>query len=234
MPKYTIATVDWNKEQTKVWEGFVRDKCPAADVVKIKDQRPFPDIPVAGILGVFDEPFKTDHVAYLDTDTIVFKDLEPLFEFMGSRYKIGITSQFAMFPDQGTFKQLYTPVLLFNDCRDRIPLLGKALRKTIKEMYSKELYLHKIDMYTEVAISHCLYDVFAEDEIWDFPSEIVTNIVPTNASGLLSNYKVFLPASWCHRSKVAMSQEIPPFPYILHYHDKRYLDAFGLGGLLCP
>ena len=80
---YEIITVDWNPEQTRIWRYWVNKHCPTAKVYTIQDTKPVPWCWSGGKINCFLYGFETDRVMYMDTDTIVTRDLEPLFEMMG-------------------------------------------------------------------------------------------------------------------------------------------------------
>ena len=81
--KYDIISVDWDHKQTEIWLHYVEKNCPEAHVTLIPDSRPIPWSWSGGKLDCFKQDFKTDKIIYMDTDTIVTKDLYHVFEDMG-------------------------------------------------------------------------------------------------------------------------------------------------------
>lgn len=80
---YTITTVDWNEEQTERWLKFVNKNCPTANVVLVPDTKPIHWSWSAGKLNCFNQLHKApDRIIYMDTDTLVFEDMEYIFEVM--------------------------------------------------------------------------------------------------------------------------------------------------------
>jgi hypothetical protein len=83
MVKYDIVTVDWNKDQTALWRRHVERVCQDYNLIIIPEKRRFPSCWSSPKLYCLVEEFQTDRVVYMDTDTIVTRDLGELFRAMG-------------------------------------------------------------------------------------------------------------------------------------------------------
>ncbi|MDY6935644.1 MAG: hypothetical protein SVZ03_15660 [Spirochaetota bacterium] len=82
MSKYDIITVDWNAEQTELWLYYVERHCPDSRIILIPDEKPIPWCWSGGKLNCFKQKFESHRIIYMDTDTIVFRDMYPIFEMM--------------------------------------------------------------------------------------------------------------------------------------------------------
>ena len=83
MPKYHITTVDWNPEQTTLWLHHLRKNCRDFSVSLLPNVRRFASCWSSPKLNCLNQEFDTQHVIYMDTDTIVTRDLWEMFEWMG-------------------------------------------------------------------------------------------------------------------------------------------------------
>ena len=98
MPTYDIISCSWHYQQTKVWLHHVRKHCPDAAIHLIPDSKPVPWCWSGGKLDCFSyDKFKTNRVIYMDTDTIVTKDLDFVFDDMEDR-KVGLSSRIEIKP----------------------------------------------------------------------------------------------------------------------------------------
>ena len=82
---YEIITVDWNPTQTKIWKFWIAKNCPTAKVYTIPDRRPFRYCWSGAKVDCWLYGFKGRRIIYLDTDTIVTRDMEEVFDMMGDR-----------------------------------------------------------------------------------------------------------------------------------------------------
>ena len=83
--KYSICTVDWNPEQTKVWLHNIEKYCNNYELRMCCDDRPIKGSWDSPKLNCLEDKFNTDKVIYMDTDTIVTRDLYEMFEVQGER-----------------------------------------------------------------------------------------------------------------------------------------------------
>ena len=97
MTDYSIVSVDWKPEQTKLWLHHVKKNCPDAEIVLIKDEKPIPWNWASGKINCFKQKFATDRIIYMDTDTIVTRDLGFIFDNMGEA-TVGATSAIPIHP----------------------------------------------------------------------------------------------------------------------------------------
>ena len=80
---YEIISVDWNPEQTKIWRYWISKNCPTAKVYMIPDRRPFRFCWSGAKIDCWLYGFEGKRVIYLDTDTVVTRDMEEVFDMMG-------------------------------------------------------------------------------------------------------------------------------------------------------
>jgi hypothetical protein len=83
MVKYDIVTVDWNKKQTALWRKHIERTCRGYNLIIIPEKRRFPSCWSSPKLYCLIQKFRTPRVIYMDTDTIVTRDLGELFKKMG-------------------------------------------------------------------------------------------------------------------------------------------------------
>jgi hypothetical protein len=76
-----VISVDWNSPQTEFWLHYLKKNCPTANIILIDDAKPMNWNWSSGKINCFKYDFPhPERVIYMDTDTIVTRDLEPLFE----------------------------------------------------------------------------------------------------------------------------------------------------------
>ncbi len=80
---YEIVTVDYIPEQTRVWRHWVNKNCPGVKVHTIPDRRPFRRCWSGAKIECWMYGFEGRRIIYLDTDTIVTRDMEEVFDLMG-------------------------------------------------------------------------------------------------------------------------------------------------------
>jgi hypothetical protein len=90
MAKYTIASVDWNTKQTELWLHHIKKNCHDYEILLIPEKRRFENCWSSPKLYCFDRAVETEWFVYLDTDTIVTRDLAELFEDMGDS-EVGVS-----------------------------------------------------------------------------------------------------------------------------------------------
>lgn len=210
---YTIVTCDWNPTQTKMWLHYVEKNCPNAQILLIPDIKPVPFCWSSGKLGCFfqdtmDRMHHRNKLIYLDTDTIVLRDLYPLFEKMGDCF---IGSGLSIVPDSlikamkknhPGYLHLSSGMLLFNDMRLSI-LSREWMRLMFSEKIIKEYKWHSL--YEEYCLSLAVENIGLKKYVWDIPLSIHGNILSGCKFGGESK------------------------PWVIHYHNLARLWKFGLG-----
>ena len=187
---YEIVTVDWNKKQTRVWRHWVNKYCPTAKIRTIPDTKPIPWCWSGGKISCFNYWFETDRIIYLDTDTIVTHDLEPLFDMMGD-CKFAASSKIPLYRLEERNKREIME--LEGQIEFKHPPIGWSSGMLMLKGYDPErLYdgwkgMMEWPLYPSRFRGHQLSDEFAmaffmahefeRDEIWDIPLEIHGNIV---------------------------------------------------------
>ena len=187
---YEIITVSWNPEQTRIWRHWVNKNCPTAKVYTIPDRKPFRRCWSGGKIDCWLYGFEGKRVIYLDTDTIVTTDLEPVFDMMGDA-KIAVSLELKQdrlkrkfgpvveqFRERGPFRihnppnissgmialKDYDPELLYGMWAD---IMNDAL-------FIEELMGH----YTseEYAIALAVARMFRIKDVWPLPGHVHGNI----------------------------------------------------------
>ena len=82
---YEIVTVDWNKDQTRIWRHWAERNCPNANIHIIPDRRPFRFCWSGAKIDCWLYGFEGKRVIYLDTDTFITRDMEEVFDMMEGR-----------------------------------------------------------------------------------------------------------------------------------------------------
>ena len=210
--KYTLTSVDWNPEQTKVWLHHARKNCPTANIVLVPDSKPIPDCWSCGKLECFNQDFETENILYLDTDTIITHDLKEVFYIMeDSRKSIGLSpwSNFqglTRYSKQGPLRSRHKSKKFINgfsysqyrhyssgmiatiECHKQFYEAWMTFCKIMKR--NKEFSRHKL--FEEIALS-LLVCSLKSNSVWNIPAEIHNNILNKHTT-------------------------INPFPWVIHYH----------------
>jgi len=215
---YDLVTVNWNPRQTELWMFHVKRSCPGANVVLIDDGKPFPWCWSSGKLNCFaDFPGLRNpgRFVYMDTDTIVTRDVGEVFELMGDA-KLAASSAVpsntmnAWARSEGERKNVD---VAFELSRDHPPVHYSSGFMVLKDYPPADLGFKwssamayeplratfgRHRCYEEIALSY----VIAADRIplWDMPLEIHGN--------LLGRHKCF-----GHTRT----------PMVIHYHNERRL-----------
>ena len=218
---YEIISCDWNKEQTVLWMRWIIKNCPTANIYTIPDTTPVPGCWSCGKLNCFTHEFETDRIMYMDTDTIVTRDLEPLWDEMGD-CKFAASSKIPLFRlETGKRKQI-------NDARKQMnfkhdPIGWSSGMLMLKGYDPKRLYegwikimrspdfqrgFGRNQLTEEFALSLFMACEFEKEEIWDIPLEVHGNICGGRHFG---------------GAKV---------PAVIHYHKPVRLRKEGLGEYL--
>lgn len=211
---YVLTSVDWNHPQTKVWKYHAEKHCRNAEIVLIPDTKPLPWCWSGGKLACFNQGLNTDRLIYMDTDTIVTHDLEPIFDMMKEEGKDFALSPWNHFqtlqhrPKQGPVRRSRHDMfpldgVSYTDYRHYssgfIAVIGKSAPKAFHDAWmnfcmdlkSKGAY-NKHMLFEEIALSWMIALV-GQDLVWNIPTEIHNNILPKQTS-------------------------IEPFPWVIHYH----------------
>ena len=219
--KYDIISVDWNPGQTDLWLHYVKKNCPEAYVTLIPDEKPIPRNWASGKINCFEQDFETEKVIYMDTDTIVTRDLGFVFKELGSRLVGAATApSIRPFHERKHVVDALRPLALnlgmkglpghynsgfivTNMPKEGLPLFAAAW----KHMYTTVGKYLKDDHYmNEITLSFLLESSL---DPWDIPPEIHGNV--------------------CGRKIFGTSAE----PAVIHYHREERLGRFELGGYLC-
>lgn len=187
-PTYDIITVRWNEPQYKVWRHWVDRTCPTAKVHWIPDTKPFPWNWAGGKVPCFDYGFDTRRVIYIDTDTIVTHDLEPVFEMMGD-CKVGASYQIPKYVFQKMYKKeienlkpmipyKFPPISVSSGMivTTEPDVLYEAWAG-IKNFAAVKRAFGKHRQFNEFTLSLALTWLYERDEVWDIPLEIHGNII---------------------------------------------------------
>jgi len=91
-PTCSIVCVDWNERQTRTWLYHVMKNCPTAQIITVPDIKLVPGCRSCGkMMALASEKLRRpDRFIFLDSDTIVLKDLAPVFDMMGDRH-VGVS-----------------------------------------------------------------------------------------------------------------------------------------------
>lgn len=214
---YDIITVDWKPKETRIWRHYVEKNCPTANIYTIKDTKPYPWNWASGKLNVFDYPLShPDRFIYLDTDTIVTTDLEPIFDMMGDAQ---LSASGSITPDHLRLKE--DTMMLEELGLAEVPVhynsgftVWKGIDPAEISIHWKALYefeymrpMRKARTFNEFCLSYMV--AFLGLKVWDQPANVHANLC-----GRYTNY---------NRGDGAM---------VIHYHKPERLDLVRLGGLL--
>lgn len=242
MYDYDIVTINHSESETKIWLHYIRKNCPGANVILLNDTKPFPRYRCSGKMGFLaHDKYKTQHIIYLDTDTVVFKDLGFVFDEMNDN-SWGCSTVFAatdgmFFYNKGNRRQdaitaceyydipiekLYHPLtgmLVFKNIIRAFPEIYTAWYEAFKLFKVKNLF-EAYPPIDEAAFFFAEKLALPENSRWDIPAEIHNNLAKCK------EYK--------HRIKPPFytAAPIPPWPAVLHYHKPIFLNSVGFGYLL--
>jgi len=227
MSTYDLVTVDWNHNQTRLWLYHVRKHCPTANIVLVPDTKLFPWNWSSGKLACFFEPEGVKHPSrfiYMDTDTIVTRDLEEAFDLQGDA-PLGMSSAIPGMVSMSRWSKVQRGREMldaeFGLGRDNQPVhfssgfmvlkntsaedLGEKWRSAMEyPPLRRQFSRHRC--YEEIALSY----VVAADRtpVWHMPLEIHGNIL--------------------RKCYFGNARE----PLVIHYHKPERLRAQKLGGYL--
>lgn len=213
---YDIITVDWNPEQTRMWRHYVEKNCPTANVITIPDDRAWYFCWSSAKLNCFRYPFEHPaRVIYMDTDTVVSKDLEYLFDKVGDNF-FGLTirhhATHLLYGIANILKiprkecvYLSTGLIVLNGyppARLYSGWYGLGLHPEIKRFMSNKTFDEKVFTFWVIS-DRCM------GKIWEIPTSIHGNILG---------------------SKIDF--EKGTLPDVLHYHNPNRLRNAGFGDLI--
>lgn len=224
--KYDVISVDWNPGQTKIWKYWIEKHCPNAIIHTIPDTKPIPWCWSGGKLNCFCyDGFETDRIIYLDTDTIVTENLEPLLDreekvmlsniqtIQGKPFNRVLSStrnrqnrvDFSDLYKHFRFK--YDPVhfssgmIVLNGCSS---MEFYDTWKAVFEFEPYEKYFKGYWLADEVSLSLCVALDYEWDDIYLLPADIHGNILSRKIFG---------------------GREIS---MVIHYHKPQRLKSVGL------
>ena len=223
---YDIITVDWDRPQTALWRKHVERHCPTANIITIPDAKPIKWNWSSGKINCFKYDFPhPGRVMYLDTDTLVTRDLSEMWSIMEEGdWEMAASSSIPMMGQKRSF---------LHRKKDRLDPVNKAFGLEevpvhwstgfmvfrdypLMDLYQKWLWameypvfksLKGARVFEEFAFSY----VVAADKtrIWPMPGSIHGNIVSSRAFfGRLPKDKK---------------------PLVVHYHKINRLKKLGLG-----
>jgi hypothetical protein len=211
---YDIVSVDWNPQQTKLWRYHIGKTCPTANVITIPDNKPIPWNWSSGKIDCFGCDFRfPERVIYLDTDTIVQEDLEPLFDRMGEA-EIGISSHITperlQLPKDENAEQAFGLSERPTHYSSGFVVLKGWEPKMLQEGWFAASYLPALQRYKrsrlfeEYVFSY--FVAYTGKRVWEMGPEIHGNI---------------------------LRKPLFDKTMVIHYHKPERLKRSGLGGLLC-
>ena len=212
---YDIITVRWKEDQYKVWRHWVDKTCPTASVHWIPDTKPFPWCWSGGKVPCLDYGFETNRVIYMDTDTIVTHDLEPVFEIMGN-FRVGVSYGLPKDKMQSRYAKQIELVRNVAPYKFRPKSVSSGMIVTtepsiLHEAWSgmmgfpliKQLF-NKDHLYDEHVLSLAISWLYEKAEVWDMPLELHGNIISRKYFGDCET------------------------PWVIHYHKPERLEKKGL------
>lgn len=219
---FDLVTCNWNPAQTKIWMFHVKQHCPTAHIVLVPDTKPIPWNWSSGKLNCFADLPELKYPGrfiYMDTDTIVTRDIAEVFDLMDS--PVAASSAIpATAPSMSAWAQdprgRESIDVAFEIFRDHPPIhyssgflaiQGSALTpaelgfrwRSAMEYPLLRARFSRHRCYEEIALSY----VLATDRIpvWDMPLEIHGNILRRTHFGHTRT------------------------PMVIHYHNPRRLRA---------
>jgi len=221
MSDYEIITVNWQPKQTAIWLHYVEKNCPDAKVYTIPDDKPVPWCWSGGKINCFAWPFETKRVIYLDTDTLVTRDLGFVFDEMQGAC-IGLSSEIEIFKFHITMRpqvekfgkrgyEYNWPPCAFSSGMmvlkgyDATALYAGWLNTMqwppFLELFGKHTLADEIGLGLWLA-----HDLESADDVWHIPVEVHGNVLGGKT----------------HFGKVET-------PAVIHYHKEARLRKAGLG-----
>jgi len=189
---FDLISVNWNEEQARVWLHWVKRHCPTAAVHLVKDTKPVPWCWSSGKLNCFKyDDFQTDRIIYLDTDTIVTKDLEFVFDEMGDCC-VGLSSDIEIYKFHKVMRKQVESFSAFYDYNwpPKAWSSGMMVLKGMDPMELHEGWMHTMlfPPFRKIFPRHQLLDEIAlglwltnwlpkEDMIWDIPKPVHGNVI---------------------------------------------------------
>ena len=218
-PEYTIVGVDYNERETVPWLKFIADNCPRAQVVTINDTRPVGGCTTCAKMLTFNMQniARPDRVIFLDSDTLVFKDLGPVFSIMGKSV-VGVSLKDRTEMDLFEFHRFASLRLPLHDAMrvlgiekkptyymsGMIVLKGADPRVFAHGWANMTNILNKIPpqnfYYDEITLSFWLAAYFDEENIWRIPGNVHDD-------------------GWLRSEQDYRFEDI----WVLHYHDAKRL-----------
>ena len=215
-PTYDLITVRWKEDQYRVWRHWVDKTCPTARVHWIPDTKPFPWNWAGGKVPCFDYGFETGRVIYMDTDTIVTHDLEPVFDMMGD-CKVGASYQIPKYSFQGRKKGDLRTLNKMIPYKFQPNSVSSGMIITLEPdalyqaWYAMNTFpavrraFGKDRPFNEYTLSMTLTWLYEKDEVWDIPLEVHGNIISKTDFGNCD------------------------IPWVIHYHKPERLEKKGFG-----
>lgn len=221
MSSYTIVTCDWEPNQTKMWLHYVEKNCPTAQVITVPDTKPVPHCWSGGKLNCFcsetvDKMDHPDRVIYMDTDTVVLKDPEPVFDMMGDCFvgsSLGIIPNSLINRVTNSFKgkgfyigspYVHYPSGFLSFLGMPMGFIYSPWLEYLKNPTIRGILRGNI-VYEEVCLSMVMKDLGLTQKTYD---------IPLSFHGNLLGKKEFGGAE---------------LPWIVHYHNLARLRKFGMG-----
>jgi hypothetical protein len=196
----------------------------------IPDLKPFPKSWSGGKVSCFAQDFETERIIYVDTDTIITKDLEPIFDYMDQEgYDIGLSLRIGgqgrwvyLAGSMSVVRRIAAELRLNNHIRQTptgvMFLNGLDPKRMYEEWCEMYRYLEKAHPYltrgkwsNEVPFAFWLAARYQGnmEKVWDLPHKVHHQLYSRDKYGL----------------------DKSDLPFIIHYHQPRRLQANGLGHL---
>ena len=230
---FDLVTIDWNPKQTALWRYHVEKHCPGANIILLPQQPKLRELcwSCPKIAALWITPQNPGRFLYMDTDTIVFDDLEVLFDLMPEERHLGVTrySTFPScprrnegdFPKRGSYKLKYERHLEkfgLQEGQYRHYSTGMIVGRNFameqladdwldaSRFFREEQVYKKHKLFEELSFSFLLSSFYSE-LVWEMPLWVHTNI--------LNKHK----------------EMVPEKAMVLHYHHTRRLARIGRSDL---
>lgn len=197
---YDLLTVDWNPQQTMMWKKYVGKNCHKANVMTFMDKKPFPSCWSSGKIGCFEKDVGNHptRYVYIDTDTIVLRDIDDIictmerenpraiigsslgiaqvnWNHVGTKRGGDVAAALFDMPNAPTY--IPSGLLVFKNIRKEMVYDGWCL---LMENNGVRNVFGRSKVFDEIALSFFvgLYSMNDDSLIWEIPKEMHGNILP--------------------------------------------------------